>query len=190
MQKIEKIQKVLSSFAQGYTLRDQKNLEDFMTLFSDKPELLVIGTNAVFPGDDEWCQGKEEVKTLIATDWEYWGDVKFDFDNASIQLLDNIAWIVTTGSLTDTISEKSTYEGFLSFANIMINNEEDTRSDKKRTLEILALGNDLLSGLVLGEEYTWPLRFTAILALEEDRNWRFQQMQFSFATTRTPDVRI
>jgi hypothetical protein len=43
-----------------------------------------------------------------------------------------------------------------------------------------------------GMIYTWPLRFTAVLlrrTVEGEKRWLFHQVQFSFATTRYPDVR-
>jgi len=46
-----------------------------------------------------------------------------------------------------------------------------------------------LCELQRGETFVWPLRFSAVL-INDDGAWRFIQMQFSFATTRFPDVRI
>jgi hypothetical protein len=39
------------------------------------------------------------------------------------------------------------------------------------------------------ETYIWPFRFTAV-AVNTDGQWRFHQMQFSFATTEAPDERV
>jgi hypothetical protein len=52
----------------------------------------------------------------------------------------------------------------------------------------VGLGADIVLGLPLSETFVWPFRFTAV-AVREAGRWRFQQMQFSFATTHAPDVR-
>jgi hypothetical protein len=55
-------------------------------------------------------------------------------------------------------------------------------------LEILRAAVNTLTEAERGSAYTWPLRFTAVLVRREER-WLFHQVQFSFATTRFPDVR-
>ena len=76
--------------------------------------------------------------------------------------------------------------GYLQYVEQVL--KEQKRSAQERTLDIVGLGANIVLGLPLSETFVWPFRFTAV-AVREAGRWRFQQMQFSFATTRAPDVR-
>ena len=66
--------------------------------------------------------------------------------------------------------------------------DQDGPSAEKKLLDILRGGSNTLYELRRGEQFVWPLRFTAVLVRQAD-DWRFLQMQFSFPTTRFPDER-
>lgn len=183
---IDQVRELLSRFQEGYAQRDLGRLDEFMDLFTSTEDLEVIGTNAVAPGEGEWCQGREAVRELVAGDWEHWGDVRFDVQNARISFHGNVAWLATTGSVTDTIPAEECCTGYLDFVEGKL--EEGQLSPQARMLEILRLGTDILLGIQQGERYVWPFRFTAV-AVREAGGWRFHQVQYSFPTTRAPDVR-
>lgn len=182
----EQVRVLLRRFQDGYTRRDLAALDEFMDLFIANDELEVIGTNAVAFGEDEWCQGPEAVRELIAGDWEHWGDVVFDVEGARVFARGDVAWLATTGTVTDTIPVEDRYTGYLGYVEGVLEDEE--LDDRAKMLEIVGLGNDIVLGLPLSETFVWPFRFTAV-AIREEGAWRFHQMQFSFATTRAPDVR-
>jgi hypothetical protein len=183
---IEDIRTLLIKFQAGYARRDLNQLDEFMHLFVDSDEVEVIGINAIQPGVSEWCRGPAMVRQLVAGDWEHWGDVVFDLDGVNIHVSGDVAWIATTGTVTDRISREERYSGYLEYVQEVLS---DTALDAQaKMLEIFRLGNDIVTGLPLSEIFTWPFRFTAV-ALHQAGEWRFHQMQFSFATTRAPDVR-
>jgi hypothetical protein len=184
---IDEVRSLLQMFQDGYTQRDPANLDSFMELFVGSDELEVIGTNAVKPGDVEWCLGLQPTRELVESDWEHWGDVTYDVQGAHITVRGDVAWLATTGTVRDSIPESEVYNGYLDFVKRILEGEDS--DEKAKMLDILRLGNELLPGIFQGEEYIWPFRFTA-LAVKDDGQWRFQQMQFAFPTTRSPDVRV
>ena len=178
---------LLQTFQEGYSQRDLANLDAFMELFGPDDVLEVIGTNAVAPGEGEWCKGKAAVRSLVEGDWEHWGDVVLDLDAVQIFTEGDVAWLATAGTVTDVITADYRYEGFVKFAEAVLEDEEE--NDKAKMLDITRLGNSLISSLLLPETYVWPFRFTAVVVKREGE-WRFHQMQFSFGTTGAPDERL
>ncbi|MCP4165918.1 MAG: nuclear transport factor 2 family protein [Chloroflexi bacterium] len=183
---IDDVRTLLQKFQEGYIARNPENLPWFMDLFGPDDTLEVIGTNAVTPGDDEWCRGRAATQALIESDWRYWGDIRFDVAGANIATQGEVAWLSTTGTVTDVIPYSDRYEGYLAYVADTL--EEEGVKPKEAMLDIIRLGNDILAGLQLPERCVWPFRFTAV-AVKSGGVWRFQQMQYSFATTRSPDVR-
>jgi hypothetical protein len=183
---IDPVRDLLRQFQVGYAQRDQTQLDAFMGLFVAGDDLEIIGTNAVEVGKDEWCLGRAAVRELVSRDWQYWGDVRYDVEGARIAVKGEVAWLSTTGTVTDTITAQDRYTGYLQYVEQVLKEQE--RSAQARMLDIVRLGTDMTLALPLSETCVWPFRFTAV-AVREDGQWRFQQMQFSFATTRAPDVR-
>ncbi len=181
------VRKLLTRFQEGYSRRDQTHLDEFIELFVDSDELEVIGTNAVDLSGEEWCRGREAVRELVGGDWEHWGDVRFDVEGARIHTRGKVAWLATTGTVTDTISSNERYTGYLDYVAEVLKDDEMTKQAKM--LDIVGQGNDIVLGLPLSETYVWPFRLTAV-AVKEEGEWLFHQMQFSFATTWAPDVRL
>jgi hypothetical protein len=182
----DEVRALLHRFQEGYTRRDPAGLDEFMELFVPGGELEVIGTNAVTLGQGEWCQGEAAVRELVAGDWEHWGDVRFDVAGARISCQGDVAWLATTGTVTDTISAQECTTGYLDFVEGRL--AEQGVSPQGKMLDILGLGTDILLGMQQGERYVWPFRLTAV-AVRDEAGWRFHQMHFSFPTTRAPDVR-
>ena len=181
------VRALLQKFQDGYASRDLAKLDAFMDLFIAGDELEVIGTGAVKPPKGEWCQGREAVRRLVASDWQFWGNVSFDVGGANIFVKGDVGWLATTGTVTDTIPVEQRYNDYLKYVGGVLVDEE--RDEQAKTLEIVALGNDIMKALSLSETVVCPFRFTAV-AVKEQGTWRFHQMQFSFATTRVPDVRL
>jgi hypothetical protein len=53
-----------------------------------------LGTNS-----DEWVEGYERARVFFANDWRYWGDVRLDVDDATISADNDVAWLVTIGTV-------------------------------------------------------------------------------------------
>jgi uncharacterized damage-inducible protein DinB len=178
---------VLQQFQDGYTRRDVAQLDEFMQLFADDAGLEVIGTNGTQPGVDEWYLDKAGARELVKGDWVGWGDLRLDVAGAHIQVRGEVAWLATSATVAMTIGAEENYRGYLQRIKDVI--DQDGPAAEIKLLEILRGGSNTLYELRRGEEFVWPLRFTAVLVRQAD-GWRFQQMQFSFPTTRFPDERI
>ncbi len=152
---VSKVRKVLRAFNAGYAKHDLSALDDFMKLFvaDDEPE--VVGISGLSPGLGAWRLGREAVRALVKADWDYWGQISLDVENAHIRVLANVAWLSTTATVTTFEDTRESFQGL----------EEAAHSlDRTST----------------GEERVKPLRMTATLVKQENE-WRFQQMHFSFA---------
>ena len=183
---VMEIRETLLKFQDGYERRDPALMEDFRKLFVPGDELEVIGTGAVTPGEDEWCLGLESSCDLFTNDWEAWGDLKLDVEDAHVSSLGDVAWLATTGTVKMAMDPEETYTDYLDYIQGVAVDED--RDPKQRLIEILRGGSNTLFEAERGREYIWPLRFTAVLVRREGI-WLFAQIQFSFATTRFPDVR-
>jgi hypothetical protein len=182
------VRALLQKLQDGYTKRDATELDAFMELFVASDELEVIGTNGIAPGHGEWCLGVEATRGLIAGDWaEYgWGDVLFDVQGAHITVHGDVAWLATTATATMSLPADFCHNYYLDSVKRTL--EQDEMDAQTKMLDIVRLGTDLLLELQKGETFVWPFRFTAVAAKDGGR-WRFRHMQFSYSTTRFPDVR-
>ena len=183
---IDQIRLVLQRFQDGYTQRDAAHLDEIMSLFADD-NLEVIGTNGVKPGVDEWYLNKASARGLVKGDWEGWGDVQLDVAGAHIQAQGDVAWLATSATVSMSIRAEENFQSYLQRIKDVLDQNDLTAEIK--LLDILRGGSNTLYELRRGEHFIWPLRFTAVL-LRQAGEWRFQQMQFSFPTTRFPDERI
>ena len=156
-----------------------------MALFAASPEIEVVGTGAITPGTDEWCDRHELVRELTAGDWEGWGDVRFDLPGASIHTLGDVAWLAATGTVTTTYPVEQNLQDAVGRARQVLAEPGD---DEGRLRNMLMWATLALAEAHRGDVYVWPIRFTAVLT-REDGEWRFRQAHFSFPTTRFPDER-
>jgi hypothetical protein len=193
---IQAVRETLQKFQDGYLRRDVSLIPDFRELFVAEDDLEVIGTGAVEPGDDEWCLGSDASCALVQNDWEGWGDLTIDVADARIHVLGDVAWLATTGTVKMDLEPEDVYADYLSYIQEVAADESGNPRD--RLLEIMRGGSNTLFEADRGKEYLWPVRFTAVLVRRPPANganggsrrrWLFHQIQFSFATTRFPDVR-
>ncbi len=194
---IQAVRDTLQKFQDGYEQRNVAAIEDFRALFIAGDDLEMIGTGAIEPGDDEWCLGSDAACDLVQNDWEGWGDVRLDVADARIHVLGSVAWLATTGAVTMDLDPNETIRDYLSYMQESAGDEGvDPRA---RMLELLRGATNTLFEAERGKQYIWPLRFTAVLVRApgtgdgappaNGERWLFHQVQFSFPTTRFPDVR-
>jgi hypothetical protein len=176
---------VLQRFQDFYTRRDPALIETFMNLLADD-DLEVIGTNGVRAGEEEWYIGKDAARELFLGDWQSWGDVRLDIDGARIQGNENTAWLSAAATVQMVIPAEQNYADYLAFVKKYIETEQ--LSAEQKLLYILRGGTNTVFELRRGEDFVWPLRFTAVL-VKRGETWKFHQMQFSFPTMYFPDVR-
>lgn len=183
---IQAVRDTLQLFQDGYTRRETGTLDEFRALFVADDDLEVIGTGGIDPGGDEWCLGTDAALDLVKNDWEGWGDLLLAVADARIHVVGEVAWLATTGTVTMDLEPQDTYRDFLAY--LRETNLEDEQDPRARLLEILRGAANTIFEAERGKRYHWPLRFSAVLVRQE-AHWLFHQVQFSFATTRFPDVR-
>jgi hypothetical protein len=184
---IQAARAALQQFQDGYTRRQADQIEAFRGLFVPEDDLEIIGTAAVDPGDDEWCLGADAASELFINDWSSWGDLVLDVADARIHVLGEVAWLATTGTVHMDLDPDETCRDILEYIREEVTGDDESHP-RERLLEILRGAANTLVETGRGEDYIWPLRFTAVLVRRGGR-WLFHQVQFSFATTRYPDVR-
>lgn len=182
---IAAVRRIFAQYQDYYTARDLANLDACMALFTSGPDIEVVGTGAIVPGTDEWCDSHELARELTANDWEGWGDVRFDVAGAVIHTLGDVAWLTTTGTVTTVYPVADNLRNAVAHAKRVLDEPGD---DEARLKNLLMWASLALAEGHRGDEYIWPIRFSAVLAREAGE-WRFRQAHFSFPTTRFPDER-
>jgi hypothetical protein len=89
----------LQRFQDGYTNRDIKEIDRFMSGLYSRENILILGT---MPG--EIYSGYERAARLVKSDWESWGDCMFGIENANISSSENAVWFSTRGLVQFDIS--------------------------------------------------------------------------------------
>ena len=184
---IQQVLAVMQQFQEGYTRRDVAALDAFMELFVPEEDVEVVGTNGIEPGVEEWYVGRAGARELIEGDWQYWGDLALQIDPSRIHVLGDVAWLATHGTVSMRFTVEGNYQDFLDYTKAIIDDEQMPVQEK--LLYILRGGTNTVYELHRGEDFVWPIRFSAVLVRREGR-WLFHQLHFSFPTTRFPDARV
>ncbi len=184
------VRTVLQMFQDGYTKREIKDLDEFMELFVQNDQLEIVGTSAIAPSNEEWCKGVSATRSLIAADWESWGDLALDVAAARIQVNGEVAYLATSGTVAQKIPLEHSYVGMRMFLQNFIERSKDTDIDVEGELLTVILGAaSALSERRQGEDHVWPIRFTATL-IRQQEHWKFHQLHFSYPTIHLPQVRF
>lgn len=183
----DEVRQALGKFQDGYSRRDVDAIDAFMELFAPDADIELIGTGGIEPGDDEWCASRKSVRSLIEDDWNYWGEVSIQVEEASVRIHGEVAWVSAPGTVSRTLNPNQSYQNYLDNVQCMLERSKETGAQEK-LLELLRGGCNTLFEAHKGASYIWPFRFTAVLVFQNG-SWRFHQVQFSFPTTRFPDVR-
>jgi hypothetical protein len=89
------VRNALKDFQDGYTQRDPRNLDAFMSrLFGKNDDILILGT-----GGAEWARGYPAAAEFIKADWKGWGDLRLGVENALICSSGDVAWVTSTGTV-------------------------------------------------------------------------------------------
>ncbi len=147
-----------------------------MELFEPSVETELIGIGAAERGGYEWFQGLDQIREIIEGDWTYWGDVILDVAGAKISFLDSVAWVSTTGSLTQTDTHEKALPSYLKQMVAMLE-EEDVDPDTK-LMEATHFGLRRLRERHMGMGHEWPFVLTTVLVNTSDR-WRFAAIHWS-----------
>lgn len=88
---IVEVRQTLQRFQDGYTLRDESKLDEFMGVFLPNDEVELIGIGASIRNQNEWFQGLVRIREIVESDWLYWGDVRLDVEHAKITVQGKVA---------------------------------------------------------------------------------------------------
>jgi len=97
------------------------------------------------------------------------------------------AWVSAPATVTKILETRQGYENFVGYMRWVLDEQKEWSAEEK-VLDILRGGTNTVFELQKGERFVWPARLTAVL-VRQAQGWRFRHMQFSFPTTRFPDVR-
>jgi hypothetical protein len=146
----------LKKFQDGYSKRDTKNVDPFMQSLYSKENLLVLGTMP----DEIYC-GYEKATRLVETDWESWGDCKFEIDSANISSLGNTAWFSTRGYVKFDLSKLLVMP--LRLTGIMVKEDQEWKFQQQQFQFDIDFSFSLLATLMLS---AWILISLSTLAIK------------------------
>lgn len=89
----------LRAFQDGYTGRDARQVGAFMDRLFSRQNVVVLGT---LPS--EIYVGCDQATELVRTDWESWGDCRFQIEDAEVSVVGDVAWFATVGSVRFDLS--------------------------------------------------------------------------------------
>lgn len=181
----EEVREVLKQLQAGYAERDLEKADAFVDeLFVDGQDTYILGTGA-----DELCLGNEEVRSLVKGDWEWWGDVTIDWENAQISTEGQVAWFATAGSVK--YSFEHTPERYDSYVDFIKGKAEESGLSTKEKITfinwVLALTYHQREDKE--REWLWPLNLSGVLLKDADK-WKIVHLQFSIPKANFPDVRF
>ena len=171
-----KVRSALRTFQDGYTARDVAKLDDFRQLFVQDDGIEMIGIGASKRAANEWFEGPERIREIIENDWKYWGDVRLDVEGAKITVQDDVAWLSTTGTVTQTEAFDTAIQFHLDDMKAIFDKEELTADEK--LMEVTHYGMRRLRERSKGLGYSWPFTFTAVL-VKVGEEWRFHTIHWS-----------
>jgi len=172
----EDIRELLQQFQDGYKERDVTKLDEFMTPFHQQDDIELIGIGAAVRGGHEWFEGAQAVREIIESDCTYWGDVVLDVVGAKITVLQNVAWLSTSGTLAQTDTFEKALPFYLNQMKELLENEEQPADTK--LMEATHFGMRRLRERQKGVGYEWPFVLTAVLVQTDDA-WRFHTIHWS-----------
>jgi len=173
---IKEVRNVLQQFQDGYKERNFDKLDEFVSLFARTEDIELIGIGASERSGYEWFEGREKIREIIESDWKFWGNVEIDVRGAKISRKGDVAWLSTTGTLSQTDTFDKALPQYLDQMKEII--EDKTRDADEKLMEASHFGIRRLRERLKGVGYTWPFVISAVLMKEEDQ-WRFHTIHWS-----------
>jgi len=170
------VREVLQRFQEGYIARDLSRLDEFMQLFAQQSDAELIGIGAAERGGTEWFEGLEAIREIIESDWTYWGDVSIDVAGARISVRGDVAWLSTTGKVTQTGTFDEALPFYLQQMKDLLESA-DLDADG-RLVEATHFGMRRVRERQKGVGHAWPFVLTAVLVRTEAQ-WRLHTIHWS-----------
>ena len=169
------ILKTFNLFVKGYRDRDASSIDSFMGLFSDCDDIQMIGIGATKPGEYEWFTGKDEIRNIILSDWQYWGAVHFDMENIRINENNGTAWFSLCAELEQLEPNEEAWEFYLSQMKKLLDDQSIPTYD--RMFEAAHFGVRRIREKNLGAGYRFKMVITGVLVVEG--SWKFHTLHWS-----------
>ena len=173
---IEDVRAVLQQFQGGYTARAVTQLDEFMRLFAPDEDIELIGVGAAKRAANEWFVGQAAIRDIVEGDWTYWGDVTLDVAGAKITINGDVAWLTTTGAVTQTQAFDKALPQYLQQMKAILENAE--LDPDTQLMEATHFGMRRLRERSKGSGQSWPFTFVAVL-IKSDAAWRFHTIHWS-----------
>lgn len=170
------VRMALQSFQNGYIARDVACLDDFMQLFVPDDSVELIGIGAARRAGNEWFEGLAHIREIVEGDWQYWGDVRLDVAGAKITVHGDVAWLSTTGTVTQTKAFDTAIQFHLNDMKAIFD-QEGLSADEK-LMEATHYGMRRLRERAKGLGYSWPFTLTAVL-IKDGECWRFHTLHWA-----------
>ncbi len=176
---------ILETLSKGYRKRDIDNVDAYVKdLFLGDDSVYILGT-----ASDELCPGLDEVKDLLESDWEYWGDAAFELDHALINVEGDLAWFGTPGTVKYSFEHTSErYDNYVEFAKTKAN-DQSVSAEKRVALINWAMALTYHQQELEKRDYLCPMRLSGVM-IKKDGAWKIAQSQFSMAKGIFPDQRL
>jgi len=146
----------LNKFQDGYSKRNTKNIDTFMHSLYSKDNILILGTMP-----NEVCKGYEKATKLVKSDWESWGDCKFEIDSANISASGNTAWFSTRGYVEFDLSSLLVIP--LRLTGIMVKQDQEWKFQHQQFQFDVDFSFSLIATLVIS---CWILIYIITLAIK------------------------
>ena len=137
--------------------------------FSDNNPLIINTDKAIY-------SNQNEIKQLIENHRGCYDEMALDYENCLVNSNEDVAWIVTHGTMKKVISEENAFENTVNIIKDIFASDVD---DKEKLFRIRRKIAGTFKENAKGEEYVWPFRFEAVVIKEKDK-WVFKYLQFSF----------
>lgn len=179
------IKAVLEKLKKGYQKRDTKRVDEYInSLFINDESLYILGTSS-----DELCTGVDGVKELLESDWEYWGDVAFQLDDAIINVDGDTAWFATPGTVKYSFEHnQKSYDRYVDFA-IKKANDKSMTAEQRIALINWVMALTYHQQELHKRDYFCSMRLTGVMIKENDQ-WKITQSHFSMAKGVFADQRF
>ena len=156
----------LNEFQDGYSERNPGNIDTFMQSLYSRDNILIIGT---MPG--EIYVGFEKATHLVKSDWESWGNCKFETDSASISYSGNTAWFATRGLVEFDLSKLLVIP--LRLTGIMVREDQEWKFRQQQFQFDIDFSFSLLATVILA---IWILISLCIFAIKTVKMLRNKQL--------------
>jgi len=175
-QDLSAVRLTLQKFQDGYTARKVARLDEFIQLFVQEEGIEMIGIGAAKRAANEWFEGLSRIREIVESDWTYWGDVRLDVEGAKITLHGDVAWLSTTGTVTQTQAFDAAIQFHLNDMKAIFD-QEGLSADEK-LMEATHYGMRRLRERSKGIGHSWPFTFTAVL-VRGGADWRFHTLHWA-----------